>query len=139
MKMFLDLVDLLKNVYVWAALASWFTAQTVKLLFFFAKKGEWKFSLYASTGGMPSAHTATVMGLATVIGKWKGFSSASFAVAFIFATVVITDALHLRREVGRHARELQKLTGKKFDVSSGHTYSEVVVGALIGILIGWLL
>ncbi len=132
-------LDFFKNVYIWAAVTSWFTAQTVKLLLCFFKEGKMDFHLYASTGGMPSAHTATVMGLATAIGRWEGLSSSVFAIALIFATVVITDALHLRREVGRHAQKLQELTGKKFDVSSGHTPSEVLIGALIGILIGWIL
>jgi acid phosphatase family membrane protein YuiD len=133
------LVSFFKNIYIWAAVMSWFTAQTLKLFLVFFKKKEWDFHLYASTGGMPSAHTATVIGLATAIGKWNGFESPLFAMAIIFATVVITDALHLRREVGRHAQKLQELTGKKFDVSSGHTPNEVLVGSLIGIFIGWLL
>ncbi len=134
-----EIYDLFRNIYLWAAVGSWLTAQSVKLILTFLRIKKWKFDVYASTGGMPSAHTATVIGLATAVGKSRGFSSAQFAVAFIFAIVVITDALHLRREVGRHAEALQEITKKKFNTLSGHKVSEIFIGLIIGILVGWFL
>ncbi len=133
------LKDFFENIYIWAAVVSWVSAQTIKLFLNFFKHKNWNFHLYASTGGMPSAHTATVIGLATSIGKWNGFSKPAFAVALIFAAVVITDAIHLRREVGHHAEKLQEMTGEKFDISSGHTPTEALIGAVIGLIVGWLI
>ncbi len=134
-----EIYDLFKNIYLWAAAGSWLTAQSVKLILTFFKSKKWEFTLYASTGGMPSAHTATVTGLAIAVGRCEGFSSSQFAIAFILAIVVITDALHLRREVGRHAQALQEITKKKFNTLSGHKVSEIIVGLLIGTLVGWIL
>lgn len=135
----MEVYDFFRNIYIWAAVGSWLSAQSIKLILTFIKSKEWKFDVYASTGGMPSAHTATVIGLATAVGRGEGFSSAQFAVAFIFAIVVITDALHLRREVGRHAEALQEITKKKFNILSGHKVSEIIVGLLIGAIVGWFL
>ncbi len=134
-----ELSELTKNIYLWAAMGGWFFAQTFKILLNFLKKKKVELGLYASTGGMPSAHTATVTGLATSVGRHVGFSSATFAITVVFATVVITDALNLRREVGLHAKELQRLTNRKFNVLSGHTPLEVLIGAMIGFVTGWFL
>lgn len=134
-----EIVRLFWNVYLWAAVFSWMAAQTVKLILNFLKEKRWDFKLYGSTGGMPSAHTATVSALAMAVGRGTGFSSSQFAMALIFATIVITDALHLRREVGRHSETLEKLTKEKFNTSSGHKISEVAVGLIIGTTVGWFL
>ena len=134
-----EIVKVFWNVYLWAAILSWMTAQSVKLILKLFRERKWDFKVYASTGGMPSAHTATVSGLAMAIGKGMGFSSSQFAIALIFATVVITDALHLRQEVGRHSEALEKLTKEKFNTSSGHKVSEVIVGLLVGATLGWFL
>ncbi len=135
----IEIVKVFWNVYLWAAILSWMTAQSVKLILKLFRERKWDFKVYASTGGMPSAHTATVSGLAMAIGKGMGFSSSQFAIALIFATVVITDALHLRQEVGRHSEALEKLTKEKFNTSSGHKVSEVIVGLLVGATLGWFL
>ncbi len=134
-----EIVKVFWNVYLWAAILSWMTAQSVKLILKLFRERKWDFKVYASTGGMPSAHTATVSGLAMAIGKGMGFSSSQFAIALIFATVVVTDALHLRQEVGRHSEALEKLTKEKFNTSSGHKVSEVIVGLLVGATLGWFL
>ncbi len=134
-----EVIRLFWNTYLWAAVLSWMVAQSVKLLLNLSKKKRWDFKVYASTGGMPSAHTATVSGLAMAVGRGIGFSSSQFAIALIFATIVITDALHLRQEVGRHSEVLEKLTKEKFNTSSGHRMSEVVVGLIIGAVVGWFL
>lgn len=134
-----EIIKLFGNVYLWAAVLSWVAAQSVKLLLKMFKGKRWDFKVYASTGGMPSAHTATVSGLAVAVGKGMGFSSSQFAIAVIFATIVITDALHLRQEVSRHSEVLERLTKEKFNTSSGHRISEVIVGLIIGAIVGWFL
>ena len=40
-------------------------------------------------GGMPSSHSAVVVGLATLIGKYEGINTPIFAIALIFSFVVI--------------------------------------------------
>ncbi len=134
-----EFAELLTNVYLIAAVVSWLSAQTIKLFLTLIEDGRLDFRLYGSTGGMPSAHTATVVGLTFSVGRHLGFSTATFAIALIVSVVVMTDAVHLRQEVGRHAKALEKITDGKFDTLSGHKGSEVVVGFLIGTFIGLLI
>uniref|UniRef100_A0A7V3RDG8 Divergent PAP2 family protein n=1 Tax=Mesoaciditoga lauensis TaxID=1495039 RepID=A0A7V3RDG8_9BACT len=133
------IVDFFSNVYVWAAVISWLVAQTIKIIIGIFKNGKADFKLFGSTGGMPSAHSATISGITFAIGKFVGFSSAPFALSFVMAIIVITDALHLRREVGRHATVLEQMTKKHFDTKSGHSITEVIAGVIIGMFVGLLL
>lgn len=96
---------------------------------------------------MPSSHTATVISLATIIGLKLGFNSADFALAFVFCSVVITDAIGLRNYLGQHGRTLNILvkdlkeddfldnTYPKQLEHIGHTPLQVAMGGLIGILV----
>ena len=95
---------------------------------------------------MPSSHSAVVVGLATLIGKYEGVNSAIFGLAFIVAFVVMYDACGVRRAAGKQAALLNKLvetpglTGvqvsEKLVEVLGHTPVQVFVGALIGVIAG---
>jgi acid phosphatase family membrane protein YuiD len=97
------------------------------------------------TGGMPSSHSAIVCALATSAGINEGISSNFFVFCFIFATVVLRDAVGVRRAAGLQARALNNLgrqSAEKVGLEfrsvkevQGHTPLEVFVGALLGILI----
>ena len=52
----------------WSAFLGWSVAQTIKLVTELVRTHRVDFSYYVSTGGMPSAHSAMVSGLATSIG-----------------------------------------------------------------------
>jgi acid phosphatase family membrane protein YuiD len=103
----------------------------------------------AVTGGMPSSHSAIVMGLTTAIGKHAGITSAAFAIALIFSFVVMYDAAGLRRAAGRQAAILNRLVEdlvhmrgvqeQKLRELLGHTPVEVLVGAALGVLVGLIL
>lgn len=95
---------------------------------------------------MPSSHSAVVTSLATMIGRQYGVASPIFAMAVIFAIVVMYDAAGVRRAAGKQAELLNKivetpgLTGvqvsEKLVEVLGHTPTQVFVGALIGVIIG---
>lgn len=92
---------------------------------------------------MPSAHSATVMCITTMIGKNLGLNSEIFAMSIVFSLVVMYDAAGVRRNVGEQAHVLndilknQKLTGvQKLQEMTGHTPVQVVSGALIGLIVG---
>lgn len=95
---------------------------------------------------MPSSHSAVVTGLATMVGKAAGTDSYMFAMAVIFACVVMYDAAGIRRAAGKQAELLNKiaetpgLTGvevsEKLVEVLGHTPKQVFVGAVIGIIVG---
>ena len=103
--------------------------------------------IFSDYGGMPSAHTAFVSALATVIGLSQGFESASFAVAFILMLIVMRDAIGFRKEIGNNsvftnmlAKEIYKKTPintkRKIEFLQeriGHSKLQVTVGFIVGV------
>ena len=142
--------EILSNRVLWIAVLSWFAAQALKIVFTAILERRWDFSrLFFGLGGMPSSHSSVVCSLATAVGIARGFYSVEFAMSFMFAFIVMTDAAGVRRAAGKQAAVLNKLvqemlsTGKgptteKLKELLGHTPFEVVVGALLGVLIALL-
>lgn len=133
------------NTPLMAALAATVMAQILKLLLVFATERKWMFNRLLETGGMPSSHSAAVSALATSLGILNGWSSPQFAVAAVFGSIVMYDATGIRRAAGLQAemindmvRELSHLFDEGFKPQAlrtllGHTYPQVVVGAVLGI------
>ncbi len=121
--------------------------QTTKFVIFSIKHGlQWRY--FFSHGHMPSFHTAFVVSTVTAIGYYQGTTSGIFALAVIFAFVIIDDALRLRMYTGDHGRYLNMLIQqlpidkKKFPRLKervGHRLSEVVVGGFIGFFLSLIL
>lgn len=98
---------------------------------------------------MPSSHSAVVTGLATMIGKSQGIDSPIFALAVIFAFVVMYDAAGIRRAAGKQAKLLNQIietpglsgvqVSERLVEVLGHTPTQVVVGAIIGIIVGLII
>ena len=90
---------------------------------------------------MPSAHSATVVSLAVSIGLYEGWNSAIFALATLFAAVVIYDATMVRYSSGQQGDMINRLISKQYTnikplrVAHGHTVLEVTAGAIIGALV----
>lgn len=134
--------QLFQNKVLWAALAAWIVAQTLKVLLAVRRKHRFDMRWFLGTGGMPSAHSAGVSALAIAVGRQVGFHTPGFAVALIFALVTMFDAQGVRRSVGRQAVALNKMLDElylKGQVSQerlmellGHTPVEVFVGAALG-------
>lgn len=126
-------------------LSAAFIAQVLKFLLHLVFKKKIDFKQFTTTGGMPSSHSAGVVGIATTVGIIEGFSSVIFAVAMGYALVVMYDAAGLRRASGKMAACLNKIMDDfyKHDVQSvggklkellGHTPIEVFAGAAFGAL-----
>jgi acid phosphatase family membrane protein YuiD len=140
-------MELLGNGIFWTAMAANLLAQTLKLFIYYRLEGRFQWERFLETGGMPSSHSATVSALAVSVGLEEGFDSALFAVAAVFALIVMYDATGIRRAAGLHAqllnqlvreiRRLQELgpTPAPLKELLGHTYLEVFVGALLGLLV----
>lgn len=98
---------------------------------------------------MPSSHSAIVTCISTMIGKTEGINSKIFALSIIFASVVMYDAAGVRRAAGKQAKLLNKLietpgltniqVQERLVEVLGHTPTQVIVGAIIGILVGLIL
>lgn len=133
--------DILTSPYLIAVAVAWLLARASKLTINKATGRIRNMRLFDS-GGMPSVHTASVMALATIVSLEDGLSSPIFAVAILFAAIVIYDAINVRRatgEQGRAIEELIKKTGVKVRTpfnARGHKLLEVLIGAILGIVVG---
>ena len=90
-------------------LLSAFLAQVIKFCVFTIRTRKINFKIFTTTGGMPSSHSAGVMGLSTSVGIIAGFSSLLFAIAFGYALIVMYDAAGLRRAAGKTAACLNRM------------------------------
>ena len=131
--------------YIVAVLSSWFVAQGAKYIIVAIKNRSLSgFRQLYLSGNMPSAHSATVMSMAAIVGLINGFDSALFGIAITFALVVMYDAVMVRRSVGEQGLAIQELIktssgSKKVSIprsAKGHTPLEVLVGAIIGVAVG---
>ena len=129
--------------YIIAGAAGWIITQGMKYAVASLKKGRPVSArqLYLS-GHMPSAHSATVVALLTVIALIDGVGSGLFGLALVFTSVVLYDAMMVRRSSGEQGVALTKLLKEqKSDVplprvAMGHTPLEVAVGSFIGFVVG---
>lgn len=140
---------LLFNPVLFSALVAWAIAQTLKVLIEFIILKKWNWALLFQAGGMPSSHSAMVSAAALSAGLISGFDSTPFAVAAIFAMIVIYDATGVRRESGKQAVLINSIIeefskGKippqdKLKEVLGHTPGEAILGTLLGLSIGFVI
>lgn len=132
--------------YLLPPILAWTIAQVTKVALVSARQRRLNLRVLAETGGMPSSHSAIVMGLTTAIGRVNGIGSAAFAVAIIFSFVVMYDAAGVRRAAGRQAAVLNRLVEDLVHMRGiqedrlrellGHTPFEVLVGGVLGVVVG---
>lgn len=134
------------NDVLMAALLAWAIAQVLKIISWAFVSKELNFKRLVEPGGMPSSHSAFVTSLATGIGLYEGFDSTLFALATVFAVIVMYDASGVRRAAGKQARVLnaiiedlnrRELHPERLRELLGHTPIEVFVGALLGVVIAF--
>lgn len=143
-----DLIKIVTSKYLYIPILVWFGIQSFKVIWDLVATKKFNFKRILGAGGMPSSHSAVVICLATMIGKTEGFDSTIFALALIFAIVVMYDAAGIRRAAGKQASLLNKIINtpglstlqvqEKLVEVLGHTPTQVFVGALIGIIVGIL-
>lgn len=129
--------------YIVAAGLAWLVAQGTKYVIHAVKHRDPKNlkQLYLS-GNMPSAHSATVAALVIVVGLKDGVGGPLFALALLFALIVMYDAVMVRRSSGEQGEVLTSLLEEQKSklaaprVARGHTPLEVLVGAVLGCLVG---
>ncbi len=132
--------------YLIAPLTSWLIAQSLKHvvgLFGYNRRifKSGSRSLVMLSGGMPSAHSATVVSLSVAIGLSEGWTSAIFALSAVFTSVVIYDAVMVRYSSGQQGDLLNDLIKSNkqqiqpLRIAHGHTVLEASAGAVIGIAV----
>lgn len=140
------LMSVVTNKYIYVPFLLWFLIQTFKVICDLITQKKFNFKRIMGAGGMPSSHTATVVSLATLIGKYEGVDTAIFALSLIFSFVVMYDAAGIRRAAGKQAKLLNKIVEtpglssvevqEKLVEVLGHTPIQVIVGAVIGVVVG---
>ncbi|QIR35508.1 divergent PAP2 family protein [Tolypothrix sp. PCC 7910] len=144
-----DIGDILDNRVLLVALVACLIAQSMKLVIELVKNRKLNVRVLVTTGGMPSAHSALVTSLATGVGQTLGWASPDFALATIFAIIVMYDAAGVRQAAGKQARILNQMIDELFDDKHdfsqdrlkellGHTPVQVIAGSALGITISFL-
>ena len=141
-----NLMTFIQNKYVYIPFLLWFGIQLFKVIYDLVTTHKFNFKRILGAGGMPSSHSAVVVGLATLIGKDVGVGSPMFALSLVLAFVVMYDAAGVRRAAGKQAKLLNKIietpgltsveVSEKLVEVLGHTPKQVLVGALIGLIAG---
>ncbi len=141
-----ELGAIVTNKYIYIPLLVWFFIQLFKVIWDLVETRKFNFKRILGAGGMPSSHSAVVMCLSVMVGKEYGFGSSVFALALIFAIVVMYDAAGVRRAAGKQAALLNKIVDtpglsipqvqERLVEVLGHTPTQVFVGAIIGIIVG---
>ncbi|MCL1963455.1 MAG: divergent PAP2 family protein [Firmicutes bacterium] len=138
-----DIARMFENQVLDAALLAWVIAQALKLIISSVSSRKLVLARLIESGGMPSSHAAFVVALSFGVGFRVGFDSAVFALAAVFALVVMYDATGVRRETGIQAKLLNRIVTDLIEEGRlpqqdqvrellGHTPVEVLAGAIIG-------
>ncbi|MEO0948778.1 MAG: divergent PAP2 family protein [Cyanobacteria bacterium J06641_5] len=144
-----DIAQVFQNQVLLVSLLACFTAQALKLIVELVRNGKFSIANAFTTGGMPSSHSALVASLATCVGLTVGWASPEFAIASLFATIVMYDAAGVRQAAGKQAQALNQLIDElasdlqpqqeeRLKEKLGHTPLQVVVGSAWGIAVALL-
>lgn len=114
--------------------------QIFKLIFYSIRDRKFKVRYVATSGGMPSSHSAFASALCVSIGLRQGVASDLFAVAAVFSLVLMYDAMRVRKTVEKHGMLLKamasqlKIAQNDDDIPDmvGHSPLEVAVGIIVG-------
>ncbi len=114
-----------------------------------AIRGRFSWKNLISYGGMPSAHSALVTSLSTIIALTEGIDSPAFAVSFFLAIIVITDAIGFRGYLTEHSKTINKLIidlpdeleykYKTLNERISHTMIQVIAGVITGFILTYLI
>ncbi len=141
-----DFGTILDNRVLLIALVACLIAQATKLLVELVVNQKVNLKVLVESGGMPSSHAALVAALAAGVGQTSGWASSEFAIATVFAIIVMYDAAGVRRAAGKQAQILNQMIDEFFQGEHefaeerlkellGHTPVQVIVGSVLGIAI----
>ena len=116
---------------------AWFVAGVMKFVINSIKAKQLAFGLIGY-GGLPSNHSAIVSSMTALIALKEGINHPAFGVAITLTFIVIIDANGLRRQVGKHATEINKLATAVTNYQTlrermGHSRIEIISGLVVGI------
>ncbi|MFH1513256.1 MAG: divergent PAP2 family protein [Bacillota bacterium] len=138
-----DFMDAFSNPIVLCSLFAWFTAQILKVPLYYRVEHKLDWRRLIGSGGMPSSHSAMVVGLMLSVGFTQGFDTTVFGISMVLSLIVMYDAIGVRRETGTQATVINRIlkdvliNGKRISDEElkeliGHTPFEVLGGILVG-------
>ena len=133
-----------------AFVIGWFVAQFGKLIGDLIKnKGHMGlrevFDCFVRSGGMPSGHTASFTGLTTFFMAQYGIFAPISVLALCMTIIVVYDAVNVRYAVGEQGKVINLMImdrnykKKRVKIVEGHTIPQVIVGAILGLAIGFVM
>ena len=135
----------LHNFVLIAALIALAIAQLLKVPIEYLQTRRLNWALLVQAGGMPSSHSALIVGITHGIGLSVGFGTPLFALAFAIAMIVIYDATGIRRQAGKHAELINAMINdlaagnplkeEQLREVLGHTPLEALGGILLGLIV----
>ena len=140
------IVSFFYNPIISPTLIAYLASVVGKIIYESIKKKHLTIQIAIHDGGMPSSHTATVIGLSTAIFLHEGMSTV-FWMSLVFAFVVMKDATGIRWETGQQAKVINQILkklrmGKVVDEELkellGHTEAQVVGGFIVGVIFSYL-
>lgn len=155
-------MELLHNYPLTTALSAILISQIIKVPVAFLLRRPSSAALVASTGGMPSSHSAGVTSLITAFIIEYGWTSPFVALSIIFGIIVMFDSMGVRRQSGEHGilinelfEDFKELRSNLMSMSQeeinaldeqerqskevlGHKPIEVLFGIISGVLIAVL-
>lgn len=135
---------------------AWGIAQVLKTFINFVLTREFNPERLIGSGGMPSCHSATVVGLMYATAYCKGIDGFEFPMATALAMIVMYDAMNVRMETGKQAvilnlflknetllKQIKESGKEKWPTTIlkeyvGHTPVQVLGGIFVGIVVGYL-
>ncbi|XP_004306672.1 PREDICTED: uncharacterized protein LOC101314212 [Fragaria vesca subsp. vesca] len=124
---------------------AWFVAQSMKVVLNFFVEKKWDLRILCASGGMPSSHSALCTALTTSVALCHGVADSLFPVCLGFSLIVMYDATGVRRHAGMQAEVLNivveylfqghPISQNKLKELLGHTPSQVLAGAVLGIVV----
>jgi acid phosphatase family membrane protein YuiD len=126
-------------------LVAWVVAGSLKFIINSIKARKLAFGLIGY-GGLPSNHSAIVSSVAALIVFKEGMEHPAFGVAVALAFIVMLDANSLRKQIGKQAETINRLSNVLGAGSNktflrervGHSKIEILAGILVGIFVAAL-
>jgi acid phosphatase family membrane protein YuiD len=123
---------------------AWLVAGTLKFIINSIRAKKLAFGLIGY-GGLPSNHSAIVSSIAALIAFREGIDHPAFGVAVALAFIVMLDANNLRKQMGKQAEAINRLS-TVLELSGytplreriGHSRIEIMAGVLVGIVVGYV-
>ena len=141
---------LVGNLTLDLAIFAWFVAQVIKTLLHFVVNRNLDLKRMVGSGDMPSSHSAFVCAATMSIGQVCGWRDPMFSLSAAMALVVMYDACNVRRCAGEQAQVLNYMMEhmdqippelkekKRLNENLGHTLPQVIAGAVLGSVIGFV-